>query len=128
MEEYAVCIFGDLTFPRERLDEWRALSIDGRVFPDWPPAFEWTQAAADELVTVGAWLDDCARYEPGERLFLRVAFGPAAVSFRGVLAEPDYDHYRRELATIVRLAGLVGAAGQLTFASAPGERFTIGYR
>jgi hypothetical protein len=129
MDEYEVEVFGELEFPPGRIEEWRKLTVDGRLFRDWPEAFEWRAVTDDELVGVGTWLDDCARYEPDRgRLFLRLERAGDRISLRGTLDQSDYEAHKRELATIVRLAGLAGARGQLIFASQQEERFALGYR
>lgn len=133
-EVYEVGIFGELELGPQQMEEWRELPLDVSGFADWPEAFQWTELGdGDDPVTIGTWIDDCARYERGgRRTFIHFDIdrdtSGTRLRLRALLDEPEYDRYRRQLAAMFRLAGRVGARGDLTFASAPGERVAIGYK
>jgi hypothetical protein len=140
---YEACIFGELVFPglagvaRQAQAEWRATRLDPDAIDDWPEAFQHGQRPRgsvtgrddDDALTIGQWLDDCARYErSGARHFLEFSEGTATVRVRGFLEEDDFDAYRRQLVTMFRVASGVGARGTLTMVSKPWQRFVLGYR
>ena len=140
---YEACIFGELVFPgladaaRQAQAEWRCTRLDPDAIDDWPEAFQHGQRPRgsvtgqndEDTLTIGQWLDDCARYErSGTRHFLEFSEGAATVRVRGFLEEDDFDAYRRQLVTMFRLASAVGARGTLTLVSKPWQRFVLGYR
>jgi hypothetical protein len=128
---YEACIFGELAFPGHApgaIESWRRTPLAEDAF-DWPDAFRNETPDADDAVTIGRWIDDCARYQrSGARHFLEFTLGQTQVTLRGFLDGDEYASYRRQLVTMFRQASTAGAGGSLTLVSKPWKRFVFGYR
>ena len=125
---YEVCIVGNLRLPTGGLAKWRALALEVDAFVDWPESFGRGNEDDSMTVSVGQWLDDCARYQrSGTRHFLEFGFQEEAVALRGYLEEPEYNAYHRQLAAMFRHASTIGARGSLTMVSHSGRRFLFAY-
>lgn len=127
-ELYEVCIVGDLALPPGVAKAWRALPLDPSAYADWPDAFART-VTGDEIVSVGAWLDDCECCErPGARTFLDVEERPDGLRLAALLDTPEYDRFRVQIATMFRLVDRVGGTASLVILSAPDAPVKLGYR
>jgi hypothetical protein len=108
-----VAIYGELTFPEGKLPQWLATTIDPARYDDWQEDFA-AVMRKDRAVVVEHAIAELAHLEQG---FVEVVRdeGLGRVRIRAHLVEDDYHDLRRELASIWRVAGPLGATGSLTF-------------
>jgi hypothetical protein len=110
-------VFGDLVFPKGGIEAWKKLVIEEGLYGD-----EWTRSTMlgepTETMTVAdmlAKLDDhrrwCEEEYPGPD-HQTVDIDGNRLSLRGYINEDDFQYYRGNIATMLRVAEKVGATGE----------------
>ena len=110
-------VFGDLVFPKGGIDAWKKLVIEEGLYGD-----EWTSSTMlgepTETMTVAdmlAKLDDhrrwCEEEYPGPD-HQTVDIEGNHLTLRGYINEDDFQYYRGNIATMLRVAEKVGATGE----------------
>jgi hypothetical protein len=119
-----VAVFGELTFPSERMEKWKGEACDPNAFHDWTHDFArdaGTAAKVRDVISRLGKLDPALGF-----VEIEVEDGEGRLRIRGHLTEDAYWDENRVLASLFRSAAPFDGRGAITFVGF--ETIDFGYR